>query len=93
MPISLDSKSAPQPPLVLEVDNTTVNQKLKRIREHTALHEFRFGSSDYDRWAVVYGRIESDGEAPKRDAAAAENPSPPRVLIHGEGAIIFINDE
>src|SRR5262249_26545345 len=59
-----DSKSGPKPPDVFALDASALNRKLKAIQEHTKLRSFRFGTADYDRWAVVYGRIESDKAKP-----------------------------
>src|SRR5579871_5447473 len=45
------------------LDGAVVADKLEAMKKHTSLKQFRFGSSDYDRWAVVYGefKIEENG--------------------------------
>jgi hypothetical protein len=75
-----DSKSAPKPPEVFALDANTTERKLKAIQEHTKLHTFRFGTADYDRWAVVYGRIELD----------KAKPAAPRLVYRGDGVILFL---
>src|SRR5579872_5868265 len=74
-----DVKEGPKPPAVFELDGAAVTRKLKQVKEHTSLHTFRFGSSDYDRWAVVYGRLETG-----KTAAA------PRLVYRGDGVIVFL---
>ena len=52
------------------------------MQEHTKLHTFRFGTSDYDRWAVVYGRVESD---------KAKTPAV-RLVYRGDGVVLFLHE-
>jgi hypothetical protein len=78
-----DSKSAPRVPPVLELDGKAVDEKLGLIKQTTTLRRFRFGSPDYDQWAVVYGAVKKD-----------EKQTPPlRLLIRGDGAIVFLTPE
>jgi hypothetical protein len=93
--LAVDSKSAPEVPLVLEIDGIAANQKLKRIQQHTILREFRFGSSDYDRWAVVYGRVEVRPQLSdtKPNGFGLQNAAPAQLLIRGDGAIVFLHDQ
>jgi hypothetical protein len=77
-----DSKSGPKPPDVYALDSSALNRKLKAIQEHTRLHTFRFGTADYDRWAVVYGRIESD----------KAKPPGARLVYRGDGVILFLHE-
>jgi hypothetical protein len=77
-----DSKSAPKPPDVYALDGAAVSRKLKAVQEHTSLGTFRFGTADYDRWAVVYGRIEMD----KGKAGSA------RLVYRGDGVILFLHE-
>ena len=74
-----DSKSGPKPPEVFALDAPALNRKLKLIQERTALRTFRFGTPDYDRWAVVFGRIEVDKSGP------------PRLVYRGDGVILFLH--
>jgi hypothetical protein len=78
-----DTKDGPKPPDNFELDGATVSQKLADIRKRTSLGKFRFGSSDYDRWAVVYGRIATrTGEAAKRAGAD--------LVFRGDGVVVFV---
>jgi hypothetical protein len=87
-----DGKSGPEVPHVLEVDRRMVREKLDDIRRNTSLRQFRFGSPDYDRWALIYGQVE---RRPAADAAGNPAPdgSPALLLIRGEGAIVFLTGE
>lgn len=76
-----DVKEGPKPPPVFELDGVAVTRKLKQVKEHTSLHTFRFGSSDYDRWAVVYGRLE-----------VGKTPAAPRLIYRGDGVIVFLHE-
>jgi hypothetical protein len=77
-----DPKTGPKPPEVYALDGPAVNRKLKTIQEHTKLHSFRFGTADYDRWAVVYGRIEAD----------KGKPAGARLVYRGDGVILFLHE-
>ena len=60
-----------------------VDKRLLAVQQHTTLGRFRFGSTDYDRWAVVYGRVESHkGEDPAKFGAS--------LVIRGNRMIIFL---
>jgi hypothetical protein len=75
-----DVKLGPKPPQVFELDGVAVTRKLKQVKEHTSLHTFRIGSPDYDRWAVVYGRLEVE-----KNAAV-------RLVYRGDGVVVFLHD-
>jgi hypothetical protein len=77
-----DSRNGPKPPDIYALDASAVNRKLKTIQEHTRLHTFRFGTADYDRWAVVYGRIESD----------KAKPPGARLIYRGDGVVLFLHE-
>jgi hypothetical protein len=77
-----DSKNGPKPPEVFALDGSAVNRKLKTIQEHTRLHTFRFGTADYDRWAVVYGRLEVD----------KAKPPAARLVYRGDGVVLFLHE-
>jgi hypothetical protein len=86
-----DPKTGPKGPERIEIDAALLREKLKLVKASTALRKFRFGSPDYDRWAVVLGRIElskesSPGTSGRADAAAM-------LLYRGEGLIVTISDE
>jgi hypothetical protein len=81
-----DTKEAPRPPEHFEIDNTALHKKIIEIERHTALGKFRFGTPDYDRWAVVYGRVESrKGDAAKK--------APANLLFRGSGVVVFLPAE
>jgi hypothetical protein len=77
-----DSKTGPKPPEVFALDGAAVSRKLKAVQEHTRLRTFRFGTPDYDRWAVVYGRIEAD----KSKAGSAS------LIYRGDGVVLFLRE-
>ncbi len=79
-----DAKDGPRPPNDFELDGAAVNRKLGDIRKRTSLQKFRFGTPDYDRWAVVYGRIENRPGDPARKAAA-------ELVFRGDGVVVFLN--
>ena len=54
-----DFKDAPKPPDQLILDSASLKKKFADIQTRSKLGTFRFGTSDYDRWAVVYGRVEA----------------------------------
>jgi hypothetical protein len=87
-----DGKSGPEVPRILEVDRRVVTQKLDEIRRTTSLRRFRFGSPDYDRWALIYGQVERRpaGRAGKN---ADQEQLPAQLLIRGDGAIVFLMEE
>jgi len=78
-----DSTDGPKPPGDFELDAVALHRKLALIQQHTALGKFRFGSSDYDRWAVVYGRVET------RKAEAAKQ-APANLVFRGSGVVVFL---
>lgn len=78
-----DGKDGPKAPGTFEIDAVTLNRKFTDLRKHTALGKFRFGSPDYDRWAVVYGRVETrKGEDAKKAAAD--------LVFRGDGVVVFL---
>ncbi len=78
-----DGKEGPKAPGTFEIDAVTLNRKFTDLRKHTALGKFRFGSPDYDRWAVVYGRVETrKGEDAKKAAAD--------LVFRGDGVVVFL---
>jgi hypothetical protein len=72
-----DTKNAPKVPEPIEIDQTSFYRKLAVMKQHTALGKFRFGSPDYDRWAVMYGRIENRKEGELQ------------LVYRGDGAMFF----
>jgi len=78
-----DSNDGPKPPGDFELDAVAINRKLALIQQRTSLGKFRFGTPDYDRWAVVYGRVET------RKAEAARQ-SPANLVFRGSGVVVFL---
>jgi hypothetical protein len=79
-----DAQNGPRPPDDFEMDGTVLGHKLADIRKRTTLGKFRFGTPDYDRWAVVYGRVESR----KGDGAKI---APADLAFRGDGVVVFLN--
>jgi hypothetical protein len=92
--VLFDSKSAPKPPHDLYFDRRIVGKQLELIRRQTALASFRFGSQDYDRWAVVYGRIEMNKESTIRlkSQAGEFEPAPARIICSSSTMVVFLAD-
>jgi hypothetical protein len=78
-----DSNDGPKPPGSFELDAVALTRKLAVIQQHTSLGKFRFGTPDYDRWAVVYGRVET------RKAEAAKQ-APANLVFRGSGVVVFL---
>ena len=79
-----DAAAGPKPPDDFELNADVLSHKLGEVRRHTTLGRFRFGSPDYDRWAVVYGRVEPrKGDSAKKALAD--------LAIRGDGVVIFLN--
>jgi len=98
--LDYDPAGAPKPPAVLAVDAALLARKQREVKASTSLTQFAFGSSDYDSWAVAYGRIETRPEV--LGAAAAGNgrkgfgyaeSSPAQLVCHGDAEVVFLNDE
>ena len=89
-----DSKSAPKPPHDLYFDRNLVDKQLELIRRQTSLASFRFGSQDYDRWAVVYGRIEMNKDSAPRSKPASNQfePAPARIICASSSMVVFLAD-
>jgi hypothetical protein len=81
-----DSATAPKPPGDFELDVPSLNKKFASMVKRSTLGKFRFGNPEYDRWAVVYGRV----VARKGDAARR---APADLLFRGNGVVIFLTTE
>jgi hypothetical protein len=80
-----DTRDGPKPSGNLEIDGATLRRKLAELRKRTTLAKFRFGSTDYDRWAVVYGRVETS-------KSAGTNSAPAILVFRGDGVVIFLTE-
>ena len=78
-----DSGDGPKPPGDFELGAVALNRKFAGIRQRTSLGKFRFGTPDYDRWAVIYGRVET------RKAEAAKQ-APANLVFRGSGVVVFL---
>lgn len=79
-----DPTDGPRPPDSFQLDAPALTRKLNEIRKHTSLGKFRFGSTDYDRWAVVFGRVENRKDAAAKKAGAD-------LVFRGDGVVVFVN--
>ncbi len=87
--VTFSATDGPKPPPVFEIESDMVYRKLRLIQKHTSLGKFPFGTPNFDRWAVVYGRvlaikpgsIPENGEFP---ATTAE------LVCRGEAVIMFL---
>jgi hypothetical protein len=81
-----NSNTAPRPPGSFELDAAVLNKKFAEMVKHTSLGKFRFGNPEYDRWAVVYGRVVArKGEEGKR--------APADLVFRGSGVVVFLTTE
>ncbi len=76
----LDHTNAPRLPAAFAVEAPSLAEKIQLARQHTRLRAYPFGTPDYDRWAVVYGKVESS-DAGKR-----------LLVLHyaGDGYVIYL---
>ncbi len=77
--IHFDRQAGPLPPDQFALNTAMARVKFREVAQHTSLQEFRFGSGDYDRWAIVFGRVSFEENAPQSGG----------VLCRGE-AMIFL---
>ena len=91
--VVLDTKNGPLPPDSFSIDAAAANRKLAIVRKSTALGNFRFGSSDYDRWALIYGRVEPVPSPQKRAIAREFDEDARPVLCHSQTLVIFLHDQ
>lgn len=78
-----DLKDAPKPPDQLVLDSATLKKKFAEIQTRTTLGKFKFGTTDYDRWAVVYGRVEAAKGTEGRKSAG-------QLVFRGNAVIVVI---
>ncbi len=93
--IVFDDRSAPKPPEHLELDSGSVYGMLGSIQLRTQLAKFRFGTPDYDRWAVAFGRIEITKDFEHPAASGRRNPlepAPATLICVGDAAVVFLVD-
>lgn len=78
-----DTKDGPRPPNDFQIDAFALDRKWADVRKRTSLAKFRFGTPDYDRWAVVFGRV----ELRKGDASKI---APADLVFRGDGVVVFL---
>jgi hypothetical protein len=78
-----DLKEGPKPPEPLNLDKAALKKKFTEVQRRSALGKFHFGTSDYDRWAVVFGRIE-------RRAGDDAKKAPANLVFRGSTLIFVI---
>jgi hypothetical protein len=83
-----DPKDGPKPPEHLNLDSAALKSKFAIVQRRSTLVNFRFGTSDYDRWAVVYGRVER--RTPEAIRADAAHKAPANLVFRGGSVIIVI---
>jgi hypothetical protein len=78
-----DRQAGPLPDGSIDVDTAAVERSITEMKKSTPLHTFPFGSGDFDRWAIVYGRV----------ASVPAPPKPGRLVLRSDSLIIFVNDQ
>ena len=79
-----DASNGPRPPEHFEIDAVALQRKFTEMMRHTSLGKFRFATPDYDRWAVIWGKVEArKGEAAKK--------APADLVFRGSGVVFFLN--
>jgi len=76
-----DTKDGPRPPGNYELDGPVLDKLFSALQRSSPLGKFRFGSADYDRWAVIYGRVQT-----KKDGAAS-------LIYRGVGVVVTLTPE
>jgi hypothetical protein len=98
--MTYDPATAPKPPERLAVNAAMLAQKVREVKQGTLLTKLPFGSTDYDNWAVVYGRIETrkdllaaTANGTRRNGFGYGASSPAQLVCHGDAVVIFLNDD
>jgi hypothetical protein len=78
--LTADPTNGPKPPETVSIDEAALENKLTAMKHATSLGKFKFGSPDYDRWAVIFGRLEGDAEKP-------------HLIYRGDGALFILVDK
>lgn len=82
-----EDTSAPRPPGEFDLDAAVLNKKFADMVKHTVLGKFKFGNPEYDRWAVVFGRVEARKPDDHGHKTAAD------LVFRGSGVVIFLTTE
>ncbi|HTP89850.1 MAG TPA: hypothetical protein VMH28_10640 [Candidatus Acidoferrales bacterium] len=81
-----EDSAAPKPPGNFDLDGAVLARKFAELVKHTALGKFRFGTPEYDRWAVIFGRVETRKSDDARKIAA-------ELDFRGSGVVVFLTTE
>jgi hypothetical protein len=86
-----NTRDAPKPPDGFTLDGIELHRKWVAMQQRTSLGKFRFGTSDYDRWAVVYGKVQTRkvGAGDPDDPQGRKN-APADLVFRGDGTIVFL---
>jgi hypothetical protein len=87
VPVFFDIKAAPKPESS-SIDRSLVYKELEIIRRHTSLANFRFGSEDYDRWAVAYGRVELSA----KNSGKKFDHTPAKFICASASMVVFLTN-
>jgi len=85
------ARDAPKPPDNFALDGIELHRKWVAMQQRTSLGKFRFGTSDYDRWAVIYGKVQprKPGAGDPDDPPERRN-APADLVFRGDGTIVFL---
>ncbi|HZU26529.1 MAG TPA: hypothetical protein VFA04_13470 [Bryobacteraceae bacterium] len=84
-----DRQAGPLPDGSIDVDRAAVEHDIAEMKKSTALHTFPFGSGEYDRWAIVYGRV----EIPTANTKPASDRYAGKIVLRSDSLVIFLNDQ
>jgi len=85
------SQEAPKPPDSFTLDGIELHRKWVAMQQRTSLGKFRFGTSDYDRWAVVYGKVQTrKADAGEPNDSTERKSAPADLVFRGDGTIVFL---
>jgi hypothetical protein len=79
--LTVDPQAAPKVADQIAIDEPALEARLAAVKEHTTLGKFRFGSADYDRWAVVFGKFRHTGD------------NELQLVYRGDGAVFFLAEK
>ena len=86
--LSYEPQSAPHLAHGYQLDGALTAEKLQLVKKHTSLKQFRFGTADYDRWAVVYGQV----RAADKSSNASHHGASAELAYAGDGYVMFLRD-
>jgi hypothetical protein len=78
----------------IEFDGGAVRRELANVKRCNTLKKIRYGSPEYERWALVYGRIQPPQKS-QESVPPADKEFPhiaASVICGGEAALLFLVD-